>query len=373
MFYENKKRETTEIGTEKGVGEVERPGRAYATIVLIVIRAASTSSGWMPDVDILQEKAESVACSCERHTPHSAKSNKLLNYQRSSGLSEFLLFNTNKNTLVEESFCKGFRINVDDRLLGIGWWSSGTGDRSERCPAFHFPPGDSERQLAAGFPTGVQNWTSREDRTVMTVTMDGKFATLSTLYELKRGRKSRCKRFLANAFHLRQTEGRFASSPDLSSGRWGTGGPRAHSISACVGQVTRCALQILASTGGGRAGDELPQRLPISGSFNPGLGAVWGRLCRRAGAPPRVKRLHGGFSVVYYNRVRLKPLPVTARLLHTVTGDQRPLSTWQNGVELYCDYPQLLKLKMATKRHLNVLPEQQAGDDGNWYAQFAIL
>jgi hypothetical protein len=91
-----------------------------------------------------------------------------------------------------------------------------------------------------------------------TDTFDTKYATLGSLYELKARKRKRSSNLLKNAltFWSYDSLSSFAATPNhlvkKSSGApassvQGKKGRRSHSISACVGEVTKCALQILYS------------------------------------------------------------------------------------------------------------------------------
>lgn len=99
-----------------------------------------------------------------------------------------------------------------------------------------------------------------------TESWDSKYATLGSLYELKAKKRKKNNKLLKNAltFWSYESLSSFASAPNLSfkkrrdvpaSTANGKNGRRSHSISACVGEVTKCALQILYS---GRDCDEDP-------------------------------------------------------------------------------------------------------------------
>ena len=86
---------------------------------------------------------------------------------------------------------------------------------------------------------------------------DSKYATLGSLYELKAEKRKKTSKLLKNAltFWSYESLSSFASTPNLSfkkrrdaaSSAYGRNGRRSHSISACVSEVTKCALQILYS------------------------------------------------------------------------------------------------------------------------------
>jgi len=100
-----------------------------------------------------------------------------------------------------------------------------------------------------------------------TESWDSKYATLGSLYELKAKKRKKSSKLLKNAltFWSYESLSSFASTPNLSfkkrrdaaaaSSVQGKNGRRSHSISSCVGEVTKCALQILYS---GRDGAEEP-------------------------------------------------------------------------------------------------------------------
>jgi len=91
-----------------------------------------------------------------------------------------------------------------------------------------------------------------------TESWDSKYATLGSLYELKAKKRKKSSKLLKNAltFWSYDSLSSFASTPNLSfkkrrdaaaSSVHGKNGRRSHSISACVSEVTKCALQILYS------------------------------------------------------------------------------------------------------------------------------
>lgn len=100
-----------------------------------------------------------------------------------------------------------------------------------------------------------------------TESWDNKYATLGSLYELKARKRKRSCNLLKNAltFWSYDSLSSFASTPNLlvkkssdanTSSALGSKGRRSHSISACVSEVTKCALQILYS--GRDSGTESP-------------------------------------------------------------------------------------------------------------------
>lgn len=100
-----------------------------------------------------------------------------------------------------------------------------------------------------------------------TESWDSKYATLGSLYELKAHRRKKNSNLLKNAltFWSYDSLSSFTSTPnhlvkkscgDATSNAHGRKGRRSHSISACVGEVTKCALQILYS--GRESGTESP-------------------------------------------------------------------------------------------------------------------
>jgi hypothetical protein len=100
-----------------------------------------------------------------------------------------------------------------------------------------------------------------------TESWDSKYATLGSLYELKARKRKRSCNLLKNAltFWSYDSLSSFASTPNLlvkkssdanTSSAHGRKGRRSHSISACVSEVTKCALQILYS--GRDSGTESP-------------------------------------------------------------------------------------------------------------------
>lgn len=81
------------------------------------------------------------------------------------------------------------------------------------------------------------------------VTIMDKYATLGTLYELKNRRKKRNELKLLRDVLLGEKPSLSLSSPNLSSlSSMGKGGKRSHSITACVSEVTKCALHIIFSS-----------------------------------------------------------------------------------------------------------------------------
>jgi hypothetical protein len=91
-----------------------------------------------------------------------------------------------------------------------------------------------------------------------TESWDSKYATLGSLYELKAKKRKKSSKLLKNAltFWSYESLSSFTSTPNLSfkkrrdtaaSSVHGRNGRRSHSISACVSEVTKCALQILYS------------------------------------------------------------------------------------------------------------------------------
>jgi len=91
-----------------------------------------------------------------------------------------------------------------------------------------------------------------------TESWDSKYATLGSLYELKAKKRKKSSKLLKNAltFWSYDSLSSFASTPNLSFKKrrdaaasiiHGRNGRRSHSISACVSEVTKCALQILYS------------------------------------------------------------------------------------------------------------------------------
>ncbi|KAF6199508.1 hypothetical protein GE061_007534 [Apolygus lucorum] len=132
-----------------------------------------------------------------------------------------------------------------------------------------------------------------------------KYATLSTVYELKK-RRGRC---------LLTTIFRGGSTPDVRKDAR-RDARRTASVSQVVGRVGRTALQLLLPrvTGGGvsdvgspprdeRPDDEDASSLgvpgkPVDGGFNPRWLPIRGSGTR--------KRIGHGFHIIYYKRVRLK-------------------------------------------------------------------
>lgn len=113
-----------------------------------------------------------------------------------------------------------------------------------------------------------------------TESWDSKYATVGSLYELKARRRKKSGNLLRNAltFWSYESLSTSASTPNLlvkknnaaavSSSGLGRNGRRSHSVSACVSEVTKCALQILYSgrdtAPGSPAGTTSPDALAIA-------------------------------------------------------------------------------------------------------------
>lgn len=116
-----------------------------------------------------------------------------------------------------------------------------------------------------------------------TESWDSKYATLGSLYELKAKKRKKSSKLLKNAltFWSYESLSSFASTPNRSykkrsdaaaSSVHGKNGRRSHSISACVSEVTKCALQILYS--GRDCAAELPTGAACLAATRNGLPAA---------------------------------------------------------------------------------------------------
>jgi len=120
-----------------------------------------------------------------------------------------------------------------------------------------------------------------------TESWDSKYATLGSLYELKAKKRKKSSKLLKNAltFWSYESLSSFASTPNLSFKKrrdaaascvHGKNGRRSHSISACVSEVTKCALQILYS--GRDCGEEPSAGTACLSAAKNGLPAACSRI-----------------------------------------------------------------------------------------------